>query len=305
MIRTLAPLAALALAACTTTEAPALHAWTSGAEGFDTTSYWAETADGVVIFDAQFTPDLAAAMLDDLRAETDAPIYAVVVTHPNPDKFLGAPVFQDEGAMLVASEATADALADVWAYKQAYFVGAGMFTEDSFPALPTVDQTFSGTLDLTPGVTLRELDHGGVTTTQTVAVVGDDLVEGDLLAGRAHAWLEGGLVDGAATPDLDAWLAALDELPALASGDVYPGRGEVLPVAQAVAEQQDYLIGMDAVVGDYLATLDDPWAALTGEDAGAHYAAITAEAEAAFPQHTLSYLVTYGVYGLAMQQAAE
>lgn len=304
MIRsTLLVTLALSLSACRG-EDLTLNAFTSGAEGFDTTTYWTETADGVVVFDAQFTPDLASAMLSDIRAQTDAPIAAVVVTHPNPDKFLGAPVFQAEGAELIASEATAAALPGVWEYKKAYFVGAGMFTEESFPALPTVDRTFSGELTLDQGgISLVELDHAGVTTTQTVAVVGEDLVVGDLVAGRAHAWLEGGIVDGTATPDIDGWINALDELPALGEGSVYPGRGEALAVADAVAEQQAYLADMDGIVATYVGGLEDPMAALTGEDAATHYANLTAEAEAAFPDHALSYLVTYGVYGLAFQHA--
>ena len=61
---------------------------------------------------------------------------------------------------------------------------------------------------------------------------------------------------------------------------------------------------MDSVVADYVAGLQDPMADLSGEDAGSHYAAITALAEDAFPNYTLSYLVTYGVYGLALSDAA-
>lgn len=302
MFARIAPLAAL-LVACTS-EPLEIHRWSSGADGFDTHSYWVDDGEQVIVFDAQFTPDLAEQLLADIQSQTETPIGAVVVTHPNPDKFLGAPVFQDAGAELIASSATAAAIPGVWAYKKAYFVGAGMFTEESFPAEPTVDQTFDGELSL-GDLTLVELERAGVTTTQTVAVVGEDLIVGDLVAGRAHAWLEGGIVDGVATPDLDGWRAALDELPALGSGDLYPGRGETLAVQTAVDEQVAYLDGMETVVRDYLGGLEDPAAALSGDEAGAHYAAITADAEAAYPQHTLSYLVTYGVYGLAWQIVGE
>lgn len=298
----LAPLAAL-LVACSS-EPLEIHRWSSGADGFDTHSYWVDDGEQVTVFDAQFTPALAEQLLAEIQDQTDTPIGTVVLTHPNPDKFLGAPVFQEQGATVVASEATAAALPEVWAYKQAYFVGAGMFTEQSFPALPTVDQTFSGELALGE-IALVELAHAGVSSTQTVARVGEDLIVGDLVAGRAHAWLEGGIVDGVATPDLDGWRAALAELPGLGSGQLHPGRGEALPVQTAVDEQTAYLDGMEALVRAYLGALEDPAAALGGEEAGAHYAALTAEAEAAFPEHALSYLVNYGVYGLAWQIAGE
>lgn len=304
MIRRIAPLAAL-LVACNADQPLTLQTWTSGADGFDTTSTWVDLGDEVVVFDTQFTPDLAEDLLADIASQTDSPVSTVVITHPNPDKFLGAAAFQEAGATVIASQATADAIPGVWAYKKAYFVGVGMFTDETFPAEPTVDQTFDQDLDLADGrIALTVLDHGGVTSTQTVGVVGEDLVVGDLVAGRAHAWLEGAIVDGAPDPDLDAWQAALDELPALGSGTVYPGRGEALPVQTAVSEQQEYLSTMDGLVADYVAGLDDPMGALTGEDAGTHYAAITAQAEAAFPDYSLSYLVGYGVYGLALQDAA-
>ncbi len=284
-----------------------IRRFTSGIEGFDTHSYWIDTGKEVVVFDAQFAPALAEALLAEIRAATDAPITHVVVTHPNPDKFNGAAVFQREGATVVASTATAAAIPEVWAYKKAYFIGTGGFTEATWPALPTIDVTFENSLDLDLAggeVTLHVLNHSGVTTTQTVAVVGDDLIVGDLVAGRAHAWLEGGIVDGAPRPDIAGWLAALDELTTLGSGVVHPGRGEALPVDVAVAEQKAYLTRVDEVVRTYVADLVDPTAALTGDQAGEHYAALTAAAEAAFPDYALAYLVTYGVYGLALQAAA-
>lgn len=300
----------IVLAACSAEAPVEIHRFTSGPEGFDTHSYWVDTGAEVVVFDAQFTPELASALLAEIQAATEHPVRYVVVSSPNPDKFNGAAVFQAAGASLVASEATEAALADVWAYKKAYFVGAGMFTEDTWPALPSVDLRFQDTLslELDGGVDigLVVLDNPAVSTTATVAVIdGADLIVGDLGFYGAHAWLEGGIVDGAPVPDLAGWQAAFGELPALGDGDVYPGRGEVAPVGEGVQDGQAYLGAMETLVADYLAGLDDPMAALTGEEAGAHYAAITAEAEAAWPERDLSYLITYGVYGLALQIAAE
>ncbi|MCB9760077.1 MAG: MBL fold metallo-hydrolase [Alphaproteobacteria bacterium] len=309
MSRTLIALAALSLTACAPAEPLKVHAFVSGAEGFDTSTYWVDTGAEVVVFDAQFTPALAEAMLAEIEAATDSPVRYVVVTHPNPDKFNGATVFQTAGAKLVASEATAQAMPGVHAYKEAYFVGAGMFEAGSYPLLPEVDLTFSGELSLDldgeADVTLVELENPGVSSTQTVAVLDDALIVGDLAVGGVHAWFEGGIVDGAPAPTVDGWIAALDELSGLAdaSATVYPGRGAPTPVGELVPAQQAYLEGMQALVHDYVAGLEDPAAALGGEEAWGHYEAITAEAEAAYPALGLSYLVTYGVYGLAMEEA--
>lgn len=300
------------LTGCASEDAPlTVHRFTSGAEGFDTTTYWVDTGKEVVIFDAQFTPALAQAKLEAIQEVTDSPIRYVVVTHPNPDKFNGASIFQEAGAQLVASEATAEAMPGVHAYKKAYFVGAGMFTEESYPTLPTVDVTFTDELKLDLEadleITLVRLQHPGVSSTQTVAVLpNQQLIVGDLVAGQVHAWLEGGIVGGAPTPTLDGWKQALDEVRALGGDDatVYPGRGEEGPVSERIPAQQDYLLRMRQVVYDYLITLESPTEALTGADAGSHYAALTAQAEAAFPDYGLSYLITYGVYGLALSEAA-
>lgn len=287
---------------------------TSDSAGFDTSTYWVDTGSEVVVFDAQFTLEIAEDLLADIQAATSSPIRYVVVTHPNPDKFNGATVFQAVGAKVVASAATAAAMPGVHAYKEAYFTSVGMFAEGTYPPLPTVDVTFDTTLTLEldasgVDITLQVLDNPGVSSTQTVALVTDAgvgaLFAGDLFANEVHAWLEGGIVDGAAHATVDGWLDALDEVTALADGTtlVYPGRGTVQTVETAVAAQKVYLETLDALVEDYVLGLEDPAAALTGSEAGTHYANITAEAEAAFPSYGLSYLITYGVYGLALQKA--
>ena len=73
-----------------------------------------------------------------------------------------------------------------------------MFTEETYPALATVDQTFSGstTLDLSKGKTveLHELSQPGVSSTQTVAFIPElnALIVGDLVHHKMRARLEGG-----------------------------------------------------------------------------------------------------------------
>lgn len=285
-----------------------LQRFTSGAEGFATHTHWYDTGREVVVFDAQFTPALAEQAIAAIRAKTASPITYLVITHANPDKFNGAAAFQRIGAKVVASAATAKAIPGVHAYKKHYFVEvAKLFTEATYPAEARVDRTFTGQLRLPLAggavVELRTLANGGVATSQTVAHVpaAKALVVGDLVHHRAHAWLEGAIVDGAPKPDLAGWHAALDELRAFAGTTVYGGRGEAAPVAVAVREQHAYLAGMEKLVKTYVAGLPDAKAALTGPDAGAHWQALTDRATKAFPGHDLGFMVTYGVYGLALR----
>jgi glyoxylase-like metal-dependent hydrolase (beta-lactamase superfamily II) len=290
-------------------EASAIGTYTSGAEGFDTHSYYLDTGKEVVVFDAQFTPDLARALIAEIQQKTASPIKYVVVTHPNPDKFNGAAEFQKIGAKVVASAATAAAIPGVHAYKKYYFVNiAQMFTEETYPAEVKVDVTFEGdhALPLEAGeVELHELASSGVSSTQTVAWVPAHkaLLVGDLVHHGAHAWLEGGIVDGKAKPDLASWKAALGELSAYEGATVLGGRGESATVDEATAEQIAYLTAMEELVSGYVAGLGEAKAELATEKAGEHYKKIRDLAAEKYPQYELSYMIEYGVYGLVNQIA--
>jgi glyoxylase-like metal-dependent hydrolase (beta-lactamase superfamily II) len=282
----------------TQTTRGALHTFTSDANGFDTHTYYYDSGEEVVVLDAQFTPQLAEQMLADIRQQTDSPITHVVVTHPNPDKFNGASVFQREGAKLVASKATAEAMPNVHAYKKYYFVQvAGMFTEDTYPSLPTPDVTFEDelVLELKGGknISLKVLEHAGVSTTQTVAYIEDveALIVGDLVHHGVHAWLEGGIAGEAPDLDIDAWKLALDELLSYKSATVHAGRGEVASVEDAVAAQKSYLEQVQTLSDAYKGKNEAPYDA---ED----HAALAGEIKAAFPDRGLGYLVDYSAYGL-------
>lgn len=309
---TLTLLSGLALAACGEEPAapgPTLYTFTSDGNGFDTHSHYLDTGAEVVVFDAQFTPALAQALVDDIRSHTDSPIRYLVVTHPNPDKFNGASVFQALGARVVASEATAAAIPGVHAYKRNFFVDvAGMFTEETYPAQAQVDVVFSDQLaldlDADVEVRLRVLENGGVSSTQTVASIPalDALVVGDLVHHGAHAWLEGGIVDGAPRPDLASWRAALDELSDFGNPTVYAGRGELVALDEAIPAQKDYLTRVEDITRDYIA--EHGAGALLGSEAATHHAAISERIAAAYPDHALPYMTQYSIYGLATAMAA-
>src|SRR4051812_5074861 len=286
----------------------ALYTYDSGEAGFFTKTYFYDTGQEVVAFDAQFTPELAEAAIASLRAQTDNPITYLVITHPNPDKFNGAPAFQVEGAEVIASQATTDAIPGVHEYKKAGFIGMGMFTEETYPPQATIDESFSGTKTLELGdgktVELSELSEPGVSSTQTVAFIPElnALIVGDLVHHKLHAWLEGGIINGQATPTLEGWITDLHELQTTFADEpeptVYGGRGEPAPLSVAVADQIAYLQKADQIVTDYVAGLGDRKSELSGDKAGAHYAAIQAELEQAFPDYAFPDMISFSVYGL-------
>lgn len=284
--------------------------FTSDAAGFDTHSFYYDTGSEVVVFDAQFTEPLAAQLIAQIRGETSSPIRYVVITHPNPDKFNGVGPFRSIGAKVVASESTASAIPGVYAYKKYYFTQvAKTFTDTTYPPQATVDITFRGSYELPllgdAHVTLRELQHAGVSTTQTVAHIPalDALIVGDLVHHQAHAWLEGGIRDGKPRPDLASWRLALAELAALpdvtAGTTVFGGRGQPARIDLAVTAQADYLTKMEALVTDYVTALGARKSELQDPTlAGMHYAKLADLATRRFPDYALPYMIEYGVYGL-------
>jgi glyoxylase-like metal-dependent hydrolase (beta-lactamase superfamily II) len=290
----------------------ALYSFESPAEGFNTKTYFYDTGKEVVAFDAQFTPQAATAAIAFLRTKTKNPITYVVVTHPNPDKFNGTGIFRAEGAIVVASRATADAIPGVHTYKKGFFVNvAKSFTDATYPAQATIDKTFSGsmTLKLTGGanVQLTELSKPGVSSTQTVALIPalSSIVVGDLVHNDAHAWLEGGIVAGSPKPTIDGWIADLNQIAKLvpSSWKVLGGRGSTATVSVAIPKQIKYLKAADQLVATAVAGLADRKAAAI-KNPGLISDELTTAFAAKYPTYKLDYMITYGVYGLVAQKLA-
>jgi glyoxylase-like metal-dependent hydrolase (beta-lactamase superfamily II) len=298
----------IALAAVSTLS---LHEFKSDAAGFDTKSYFLDTGKEVVVFDAQFTPNLADQLINTIRATTKNPITHVVVTHPNPDKFGGLLSFAKLGAKLIASEETKSAMPGVHAYKKAYFVQtAKMFTEESYPQLILPQITFEKSLQLNLSgalIELRELAGVGVSSNQTVAHIPalNALIVGDLIHPMTHAWLEGGIIQGSPQPALASWKKLLASLPEIYSPStvVYAGRGQQSQLAQSVTDQIKYLEVAESTVKQVIEDSRKANVAVTSESMGVLAKAIQERLENLFPKHELGYLVNHGVYGLVLQMA--
>ncbi|MEN9722198.1 MAG: hypothetical protein RJB38_184 [Pseudomonadota bacterium] len=286
-----------------------MYAYESDASGFHTKNFFYDNGSEVVVFDTQFTPELAQKSIDFIRMKTSNPITTVVITHPNPDKFNGISVFQRLGAKVIASRKTVDSMAGVHAYKKFFFVAmAKMFSEETYPQLASVDVVFNQTYDLRlqngEVITLRELSQPGISSNQTIALVpgAHAVVVGDLVHHRAHAWLEGGIVDGKPSPSIQGWISDLAEIQRLTRDApetlLYGGRGEVANAREAIEAQIAYLRKADQIVEQYIAKLGARKSELQGDRAGEHYQALQATFEKAFPSYGLGYLIQYGVYGL-------
>jgi glyoxylase-like metal-dependent hydrolase (beta-lactamase superfamily II) len=284
-------------------QAGQIYVFESDAQGFNTKNYFYDTGEEVVAFDAQFTNETAEKSIAFLRSKTRSPLTYIVVTHPSPDKFNGLEAFRKAGAKIVMSERAKAVIPSVHAYKKYYFVNmAKMFTEEFYPSLQQPDITFSGRkiLALKGGsIDLRELAGSAVSINHVVAYIPERrvLVVGDILHPKVHAWLEGPIVEEKTAYSTEKWVKTLQELKDLHKPDVtvYPGRGEAAPLGQAVDAQIHYLREAERITRRYVN-------ALTGIGFAAEkkvdYIALTKVFETTFPDYGLSYMVTYGAYGL-------
>lgn len=310
---TLRSLALIAMALMGTAQAGTLHVHTSDAAGFHTHSVWYDDGREVTVVDAQFTPAHAQRLIDEIRQATRSPVTRVIVTHPNPDKFNGLSAFHALGATSIASARTAAAMPSVDAYKRHFWVDvAQAFTPQSYPRLEPVRQTFEQqmTLQLASGETLSliELPGPGISGNQTVVRIDatGDLVVGDLVHARHHAWLEGAIEQGRAVAHLDSWRADLAALPALAQGTLYGGRGQFLPVQQAVREQTDYLVQVERITRDYLASLGERRRELDEPATRKpHEQALQRLIAGAYPDYAAPDMLGYSLYGLIQTLQAQ
>ena len=302
---------ALTLTSPLAAEAGQLHVFTSGDEGFNTHSVWYDDGKEVTVVDTQFTLEVAQQLVDDIQKQTKSPITRIIITHPNPDKFNALSVFHKLGAESIASAKTAAAIPGVDAYKRYFWVEiAHVFTDETYPKVEPVKTTFSGqkVIKLKSGetITLIELKEPGVSNNQVVGRIDTtgDLIVGDLVAYKAHAWLEGGIVDGKTQPNIAGWKADLQQLLTLGKGKIYGGRGQFGPVAEVVPVQIAYLDKADQIVTNHVKKLgNNALAELTDPvKSQAHFQEIQAEFVKAFPNYALPDLIRYGVYGLAFSK---
>lgn len=282
----------------------------SGNDGFDTRTFFYEAENEVVAFDSQFTPELAEKSIQHLRTFTSKPISWLVITHPNPDKFNGISAFKREGAKVIASEKTARNIPKVHSYKEYFFVEiAKTFQKGQYPKLETPDQTFQSELNIIlkggETVSLKELELPGVSTNQTVAYIPtlNSLFVGDLLHYKAHAWLEGPIIDGQPQPDLNTWISDLKELVKLYPKDatVFGGRGQTVNLLQGAQDQIAYLKSSELIITRFLKSELLTTKDFAGPEASLHYKRLATVFEREFPSYELSYMIEYGAYGLVLK----
>lgn len=207
--------------------------------GFSTNSYVLEGPTGLVAIDTQFLPSAAEEMIQQAEEATKKKFVLAIVLHANPDKFNGTSVFQKRGVKVVTSAQIKAAMPAIHEKRVKAFYDR--YKPDYPTELPAPDVFGDKTTELEAGgvkVKLHVLG-AGCSEAHVVAESSGAIFTGDLVAGRAHSWLEIGKTD--------EWLKRIAEMRALKPSKVYPGRG-VGTAATLLDDEEAYLKKVIALV---------------------------------------------------------
>ncbi len=209
--------------------------------GFDTSSYWIEGPDGLVLIDTQFLPSSTVELADAAERLTGKKIALAIVLHPNPDKFNGTATLQQRGVKVVTSAQVAALIPEVHKLRTQWFYQR---YKPDYPKETPRPEVFGDATTTLEAAGLKLTAHvlgPGCSGAQVVIEHEGHLFVGDLVANRNHAWMELGL--------LDEWQARLATLKALNPKFVHPGRG-ASGGPELLDAQAAYLERVRAIVGE-------------------------------------------------------
>lgn len=213
---------------------------------------------GVLIIDAQATPEHAERVLEKVRTLTDKPIKQVVLTHYHADSSLGAGAF--EAGDIVASDLTRRMMDTRGAEE---ILVARERVPDLFSGLPATttislpSMTIASSMSIDLGgidVRLMHLGRGHTTGDVVVWVPGSAVMfTGDLVQTSAIPYC--------GDAHLADWTRALDRIVAFRPTTLMPGRGKSAFGATAVAKAVEN-------TRDFVTTLRDAAAACVEQNLG-------------------------------------
>ena len=180
-------------------------------------------SSGVAVIDTGTARWMGEALWRSIRERTDLPVTHAILTHMHPDHVLGASLFAEAGAQIVAHQAMPRALADrAENYLESLDILIGSVSFLGTEA-PRVTMEVPGSLSIDLGGRVLDL------TAWPPAHTGADLTVFDRASGILFA---GDLLFHRHTPALDGsligWREVLGELEALDVTGVVPGHGDAL-----------------------------------------------------------------------------
>lgn len=185
---------------------------------FETSSFWLEGPEGLVLIDTQFLPSALRKEIRYAEQVTGKEVKLAIVLHPNPDRFNGTSWLQSQDIPVVTSDQVRELIPEVHAKWSPVFFER--YKQGGYPQTLVLPESLgSSTREFhAAGLTLRVHVLGSGCSPAHVAVEWEGhLFVGDLIANGTHSWFENGRAD--------EWLHRLDELRALKPRWIHPGRG--------------------------------------------------------------------------------
>ncbi len=188
---------------------------------------------GVIVFDAQMTPDGVAKELAAIAAVTPKPVDQIIVSHPDPDHVAGLPYYPAGTPILAHENAKSEIVASAADLKGVAFGGTAYKKLVDLP-YHTIATTTAMTLD---GVPLQAIYVAPAHTSgdlvvylpKAKVVFGGDVVLTN--TGKYPVIHYGGSSAG--------WIATMKAILALDADTYVPGHGPIVPKAQLAAMVRD------------------------------------------------------------------
>ena len=257
--------------------------YTSIPWGFSTNSYVIEGPTGLIAVDTQFLPSAAEELIQRAEAATKKNFVLAIVLHANPDKFNGTATFQKHGVRVITSAQVKSVMAEVHAKRLRAFYDR--YRPDYPKELPTPEVFGDVSTQIEAGgVTLKlHVLGAGCSEAHVVVQHRHSVFVGDLVANRAHSWLEIGKTD--------AWLSRLSEIRAMSPTVVYAGRGGSGP-ARLLDDEEAYLRKVMAIVATEVETQGK-----ANDDADSDEATLRAEnaIKSAYPDYRYPVFLKIGL----------
>jgi glyoxylase-like metal-dependent hydrolase (beta-lactamase superfamily II) len=210
-----------------------IHTYTAAEQGLLVNSYLLESADGVVLVDANLLVSDAHALAARIAA-LHKPLVAAFVTHAHPDHFNGLPYVVGDDVPVYATKAVAETIEAIAEPKRDQWQPV---FGDEWPDRYRVPdhQVADGAVIAVGDLRVRVHDVGaGESHADSYLVVDDAAFIGDLAFAGTHSYLSDG--------HSDAWLRNLDRLADELRGfRLYPGHGAPGGV-ELLADQRRYLL---------------------------------------------------------------
>ncbi len=216
--------------------------------------YWIETNAGIILVDAGRFLSQARYALEEIRAASDKPIIAILITHPHTDHYGGLPVFVGAAINNVPIYASRMTYDDITTDGQGFIAARKQLHGNDFPnrdEIPLPNRIFKdGERFELGGLTFQVIDlpqNETIVTTLYYLPQQSILFSGDIITNKSIPFLGDGYSGN--------WLTQLQTLrDRYANAMIYHGHGKPDRAQPLIEELTGYIDTLRGLIADALVT---------------------------------------------------